>query len=412
MSIESESLKIDQWVLVRYKETPRTKPSLGKAISRPATSNIGADNEISYRSTFKSHYRWPDPVERPIHGGSIHSSLDNHPGLDEFGNFPVFESSIAKSMLNARKIPSAVFLSPISDAPESKQVRMQFRTCKNHPTSISHSVEKNPVKVSCMTMERSSQTRFKLQLTEAHNVRFYDYGRSGPRADLSVVVEKSPLRYAAFRSSPTKLYHRKPLLDFVLEPQKSEHILEVGHERTGSPDLRDTLSTRPDCSLPDRFPPDGHPGSLYKSPVCRNEKCDVDTNTIAASVKQSGLSYSMMRSVVDRSSPEDQSYGLRLECPGLRASRSVSRTEFYDGAASALPDTRKPISAYVEQSGRRYAVFSSLVERIPSGRVSTDPSVPLNHEVRRQHLLKSRILAIRGPAPVVSRKLKRILNLE
>ena len=318
-------------------------------------------------------------------------------------------------MLTRKKIPSAMFSTVKPVVHDSN--RLEYRTRQTHPTSIADTVEKSPMKLSCMTKERSSPARFKNHFSEGHNVLYYDYNRSGPLADLSVQVEKSPIRYSVFRSSPTKIFHRKPLLDLAsddgqhLRTADAAEISDHSQESTTARGVRH-VSHRRDAAFPERFPSADHPGSMLKAPVCHNEKCEVEAKTIAATLKQSGLTYSVMRSPVGRSSPEDQSFGLRVQCPGLRASRSVSKTEFYDGVSAALPDPQKPIGTFVEHSSRHYAVFSSAVERLPAPPVSADPNVPLKHEIRRQHLLQSRILAIRGPAPSVSKKLKRILNLD
>jgi hypothetical protein len=396
----------------RYQETPRRKPSLAKAIARPATSIVGAENELNYRSTFESQYSWPKPVERPINGGSIHSSLDKFQGFDLYGKFPVFERSIAKAMLKGQNAPSAIFVSSPTRS-DSNMQRLQYRTQDMHPSCILNSVEKSPLKVSCMTKERSSPARFKAQLSETRDVKFHDYTRSGPLADLSSQVEKSPIRYSVFKASESSSKPLKYLLDDPSPPQDSDqekhaHSVKSQNEAPKSPSNRAVVGS----AL--RFPPDGHPSSMFEVPVCRNEKCEAAANTIASWTKQTGQSYSLMRSSVDRSSPADQTYGLRVECPGLRASRCVSRSEVYDGVSAGLPDTQKPIAAYVEQSARKYAVFSSQVERILPVRVSADPNVPLQHEIRRQHLLQSRIDAIRGRKQELgmSKKLKRILNIE
>lgn len=60
----------------------RAGPSIYGAVIRPAKSAVGAEHEITYRHVFKTKFEWPENVQRPIVGGSIHTTLDSQTGHD------------------------------------------------------------------------------------------------------------------------------------------------------------------------------------------------------------------------------------------------------------------------------------------------------------------------------------------
>ena len=287
--------------------------------------------------------------------------------------------------------------------------RVPYRTSEVCQSDIAAVVRKSPIRFSGMTAERSSPERYKVEKSEAHEVAFYDIGKSGALADLSVLVEQSPIRFASFKAA-----RHRPLANVLRA--KSAHLPEPATEPSHRPTTESQLRTpvrspKSPASYPHRFPAAGHPFSMFPAPVCHNEMSDAYTGTIAAYLDSSPCRYSVMSSRSGRSTAVDQTFGLTLQCPGLKPKRWLPVSEAYDGVATALPAAQQPISAHVENNPLRYSAFSSTVERIPAPRCSLDLSVPLKHEVRRQHLLQSRIIAIRGPSVTVSKKLKGILNL-
>ena len=147
---------------LEYSNTPRASPSMSKALTKPANNIMGAENELTYHSTFKTKYEWPKSELLPAYGGSILKQFDSAQGQDRWGKFQIMEKSIAKDIDRSGNRFSATFRSKTAlgiPIPVSANPPIPYREMDvdfDHPLYMARTVEKSPHKYSAMTLERGS----------------------------------------------------------------------------------------------------------------------------------------------------------------------------------------------------------------------------------------------------------------
>jgi hypothetical protein len=393
-----------------YGETPRPAPSIEHALTRPATTINGAENERTYASTFKTKYDWPKNIELPINGGGIHDILDRKTSTDKYGQFVVYEHSIARELEKTAKTYKSTFKQALKDHTIVKQSKLDFRSPeydRAHPSTMERRSKSSLMNYSDMTV-RSSAERFKVTKYATDDIRdWYDIANSSS-PDLSVAVERSPIKYSAFHATTT---HQNNVGSELPASQRQMvgkmHIIrDPSYDGLGS--TKRLLC--PTWNKASRFLPDGHALSMIPPRVCNNEITDSTHNTIAREIQISPIRVKTMSSSTSRTTEVDLCYNPR---PGSKLYVTRSKTEWYDGSGRALPDGRMPIADRVATTPQTY--ISSLQSQTvrSSMPVSMDPRQTAEHERRRQHILEGRIQAIRKDGvPQMSVKMAKILNVE
>lgn len=388
-----------------FENTPRLPPSINNCITRPATSILGAENELSYHSVFRSKTIFPRPIESKINGGSILTRFDSKMDSDSHGKFLVTEGSIAQNSASTLRTYASTFGTKKLDNTIVKETHLDYRHkdggTLNWHGNLAQEVEASGMRYSKMTTKSDSSERFPLGKAETRYIKeFYDIGRCTPCPDLAVKVERSPILYSVF-NSPT---HSGDWIN-------PKHVHDV--QMLAQDDMMST--PRGVRWMPgDRFPPPGHPDDMFPLPVCRNEKQETTRHTIAERLTSTPIKYASMQSTTKRTTPIDLSRGV----PGRPTAPMAATNESHDHelVTKGLPIAQLPMSASVERMARNYqSAFSSLVDRFATN-YSLNPSETLEHHKRRQHLLESRITSIRDEmhkksGGEMSPKLKKILNL-
>ena len=404
-------MRLTSWPgFLEHQETPRSHPSIEHALNRPATSFNGAENERTYNSTFKTQYEWPKNIARPINGGGIHALLDRKTNSDKYGQILVYEKSIADEMKRTPHTYHSTFKARHKDHTIHKEPKQDFRSTeyeRAHPTNIARKQEASSMNYSAMT-QKSSKERFTLTKYATDNIRdWYDIGHSSS-PDISVAVERSPIKYSAFHATTTHPHN------IGKDISASQLPMTVSFPDVKDPSDASLGSTKRIMGAvwdrSSRFLPDGHALSMIPPRVCNNELQDTTAGTIARAIETSPIRVKTMSSATRRTSEVDLCYNPR---PGSMLFVTRSKTEWYDGACKALPDGRMPIADRVATTPQTY--ISSLQSQTLRSAIppSMDPRQTLEHERRRQHILESRIQAMReGGKETLSPKMKKILNME
>jgi len=395
---------------LEYEDTPRAAPSISHALTRPATSINGADSERTYRTTFRTKYEWPKNIELPINGGGIHAQLDRKTRRDSHGTILVFEKSMADAIAKTAKTYASTFKAGLKDHTLRKQDRVDFRSPEHesaHPTSIERRQAASLMNYSTMTA-KSSPERFTIPKSATDDIRdWYDIGRSAT-PDLAVAVERSPIKYSAFHATTTHPHNVGKDLP------ASQRPMSVSPTDVRDPSDAGLGSTKrvkcPTWNRAARFLPDGHPLSMIPARACNNELTDSTTGTIAHDIAASPVRVKTMSSRTGRTTEVDLCYNPR---PGSRLYVTRSQTEWYENAGKALPDGRMPIADRVASTPQTYnssLQSQTLRSDFPP---SLDPRQTFEHDRRRQHILESRIQAMRDSGKTqMSAKMAKILNIQ
>ena len=395
---------------LEHQETPRAAPSINHALTRPATSINGADNERSFHSTFRSKYEWPKNIELPINGGGIHARLDRKTRRDSHGTVLVYERSMADESEKTAKTYGSTFKTALKDHTIRKQDRMDFRSPEYdsaHPTTVVSRQAASLMNYSAMTV-KSSKERFTIPTYATGDIRdWYDIARSAI-PDLAVAVERSPIKYSAFHATSTHPHN------VGKELPASQRPMSVPLEDARDPSYEVLGSTKrvhcPTWNRAARFLPDGHPMSGFPARVCNNESHDSTTGTIARELQTSPVRVKTMSTRTSRTSAVDLCYNPR---PGSRLYVTRSKTEWYEDAGKALPDGRMPIADRVASTPQTYSSVLQSQSMRSEFPVSLDPRQTFEHERRRQHILESRIQALRESGKMqLSAKMAKILNIQ
>jgi len=373
---------------LEHQETPRAAPSINHAMNRPATSINGADNERSYSTTFRSKYAWPKNIELPINGGEYDSAQPT----------------------KTVKTYGSTFKTALKDHTIRKQARMDFRSPEYdtaHPTTVVSRQAASLMNYSAMTV-KSSKERFTIPTYATGDIRdWYDIAR-GAIPDLAVAVERSPIKYSAFHATSTHPHN------VGKELPASQRPMSVPLEDARDPSYEVLGSTKrvhcPTWNRAARFLPDGHPMSGFPARVCNNESHDSTTGTIARELQTSPVRVKTMSTRTSRTSAVDLCYNPR---PGSRLYVTRSKTEWYEDAGKALPDGRMPIADRVASTPQTYSSVLQSQSMRSEFPVSLDPRQTFEHERRRQHILESRIQALRESGKMqLSAKMAKILNIQ
>ena len=395
---------------LEHQETPRAAPSINHALTRPVTSINGADKERSFHSTFRSKYEWPKNIELPINGGGIHARLDRKTRRDSHGTVLVYERSMADESEKTAKTYGSTFKTALKDHTIRKQDRMDFRSPEYdsaHPTTVVSRQAASLMNYSAMTV-KSSKERFTIPTYATDDIRdWYDIGRSAT-PDLAVAVERSPIKYSAFHATSTHPHN------VGKELPASQRPMSVPLEDARDPSYEGLGSTKrvhcPTWNRAARFLPDGHPMSGFPACVCNNELYDSTTGTIGRELQTSPVRVKTMSSRTSRTSAVDLCYNPR---PGSRLYVTRSKTEWYEDASKALPDGRMPIAERVASTPQTYSSVLQSQSKRSEFPASLDPRQTFEHERRRQHILESRIQALReGGKTQMSAKMAKILNIQ
>ena len=390
---------------LEYEET-RHSPTILQALSRPSTSIIGG-NERRYATAFKSKIEFPKNIELPVNGGGIHARLDCKIKEDQFGRVPVYERSVAAEAEKHHGFPSA-WRQPLIDNTIYKESSTDYRSSQYNraqPHTLEARAVSSPMRYTCMTKKAAGYgsdrtTRRKMATDDIRD--WYDLAHS-LIPDLSVGVERSPIKYSGFNAT------RKNPDNLGKETRTSGPTPEIRPVSTDPTAPRTMATVWPSPQKSPARPVDGHPTSMVPARVCNNDVREARHRTIQEYVAISPVRLSGMTSKTDRTSEIDLALNSR---PGSKLYVTRSQTEFYEGASMGLQDSQKPVGDRVKSTPQLYAsamLSQTVRSAIPP---SIDPRQTPEHERRRQLILASMVETLRNKRPRVSPKMARILNLE